>query len=81
MNTTYQLPTINSDWSNVQINGEYYHRDEIRKAAYTSNSESVSEYFFNVTLVCEPDNPYSKSGKAISVRNGNDILGLSLIHI
>ena len=75
MNTTYQLPTINSGWCNVQINGEYYHRDEIRKAAYTSNSESASEYFFNVTLVCEPDNPYSKSGKAISVRNGNDILG------
>ncbi|HAT1145401.1 MULTISPECIES: hypothetical protein [Corynebacterium] len=75
MSTTYQLPTINSTWCNVPINGEYYHRDEIRKAAYASNSESANEYFFKVALVCEPDNPYSKSGKAISVRNGNDILG------
>lgn len=75
MSTCYQLPTINSDWCNVPIKGEYYHQDELRKAAYSSNSNDSHEYRFKVTLVCEPDNPHSKSGKAISVRNGNDVLG------
>lgn len=75
MTKIYPLPTVNATWCNLSIKGEYYHRNEIRKAAFNSNSDSTHEYRFKVTLVCEPDNPYSTSGKAISVRNGSDILG------
>ncbi|MCT2329980.1 hypothetical protein M3G73_07195 [Corynebacterium sanguinis] len=75
MTRTYPLPLINADWCDVDVNGEYYHRNEIRKAAIAAGPGVNGEYRFRVSLVCEPDNPYSTSGKAISVRNGVDVLG------
>lgn len=74
MTSTYRFPSDTS-WYNQEVAGEYFHDREIRRAAVNGTSSNSHEYFFPVTLVCEPDNPHSKRGTAISVRNGDDVLG------
>lgn len=73
MAKTYPFPS-STTWFNQQVAGETFHDRELRRAAL-SGTPNGDEYFFPVTLVCEPDNPHSKRGTAISVRNGDDILG------
>ena len=70
----YELP--GAKWANVDIVGEFARKDELLKiiGGRPRGTDQV-DLETRVHLVPEPDNPYSKSGKAISVRVDGVVVG------
>lgn len=59
-------PCKRSDFTEVK--GTYYYSPTLRTMFVQEGAQERKEFFSLVTLVPEPDNPYSSSGHAISVR-------------
>lgn len=70
----YELP--GAKWANVDIVGEFARKDELLKiiGGRPIGTDPVT-LEIRTHLVPEPDNPYSKSGKAISVRVDGTVVG------
>lgn len=59
----------------LELKGTYHHRDVLQAAFTLEDASDNEEFFIDVTLVPEPDNPHSSSGSAISVRWRDRVIG------
>lgn len=59
----------------LQMKGAYYHRHVLETMFRMENARDNEEFFVDVTLVPEPDNPHSRSGDAVSVRWRDRVIG------
>lgn len=62
-------------WCNQEVAGENAYAATFRKLTKTEAKVSRNEWNCDVTLVPEPDNPYSKRRTAISVRWRDQVVG------
>lgn len=70
----YELP--GAKWPNIDIVGEFAHKEDLLRiiGGRPPNTDPVT-LDIRAHLVPEPDNPYSKSGNAISVRVAGNVVG------
>lgn len=71
---TYELGSF-SKGSYVEIKGTYFYPDTLNTLFRNSGAKDNEEFFVDVTLVPEPDNPHSTRGHAISVRWNDLVIG------
>lgn len=73
----FELVTIGGSDSvdRIEPKGMFYHRVALNRMFYTERAKDNTEFFTEVTLVPEPDNPHSRSGDAISVRWDDEVIG------
>lgn len=59
----------------LEMKGAYYHRHVLETMFRIENARDNEEFYVDVTLVPEPDNPHSRSGDAVSVRWHDHVIG------
>ena len=62
-------------WCGQNVVGMRYHAAEVDTVIRQVRADAEGARYFDATLVLEPDNPYSNSGHAISVRYNDQVLG------
>lgn len=70
----YPLSSLKSGLP-LEVKGAYYHRHVLGAMFQLENARDNEEFFVDVTLVPEPDNPHSRSGDAVSVRWRDHVIG------
>lgn len=75
MNTVTYDVSDRGTWCNQEVAGENAYAATFRKLTKTEAKVSRNEWNCDVTLVPEPDNPYSKRRTAISVRWRDQVVG------
>lgn len=70
----YPIGPIGYDFS-VEVKGAHFHREVLSAMFALEDGKDNQEFFVDVTLVPEPDNPHSESGSAISVRWMDRVVG------
>lgn len=58
-----------------EIKGTYYHRDVLSRLHRSLTSQEYGLHEVPVTIVPEPDNPFSENGEALSVRWRDEVIG------
>lgn len=59
----------------LEVKGGYYRRPRLQAMFATEQARDNQEFHVDVTLVPEPDNPYSALGTAVSVRYKDRVIG------
>lgn len=59
----------------IEVKGGYYRRPRLQAMFATERARDNQEFRVDVTLVPEPDNPYSTLGTAVSVRYKDRVIG------
>ncbi|MEH0147429.1 NINE protein [Corynebacterium sp. Q4381] len=70
----YPLGLTGKNFS-VEVKGAHYHRRSLEGMFQIERGRDNKEFYVDVTLVPEPDNPFSTSGNAISVRWWDNVVG------
>ena len=70
----YPLGLAGKNYS-VEVKGAHYHRRTLEGMFQIERGQDNKEFHVDVTLVPEPDNPFSTSGNAISVRWWDNVVG------
>lgn len=70
----YPIATLGSV-ERLEVKGGYYRRPRLQAMFATEQARDNQEFHVNVTLVPEPDNPYSALGTAVSVRYKDRVIG------